>query len=59
LDVTFSLELLDEHYRRSLIGVINRYHRSINKTHLGNIQHHWLDKLLYLVILIDEYRYLE
>jgi len=37
LDVTLSLELLDEHYHRSLIGVINRYHRSINKTYIWEI----------------------
>jgi len=36
-DVTLSLELLDEHYHRSLIGVINRYHRSINKTYIWEI----------------------
>ena len=29
-----SLELLDEHYHRSLTGVIDRYHRSINKTYI-------------------------
>ena len=31
------------------------YHRSMHKFHyLENIQHYWLDKLLYLVILIDD-----
>ena len=34
--------------------------RWLNKIYyLKNIQHYWLDKLLYLVILIDKYRYLE
>jgi len=32
-----SLESLDEHYHRSLIGIINYYHCSRNKTHIWRI----------------------
>jgi len=39
--------------------IIVRY-RWLNKFHyLENIQHHWSNKLLYLVILINEYCYLD
>ena len=50
---------LDEHYHRSLTGVINCYHCSRNKTYLENIQRYWINKLIYLMILTDEHCYLD
>jgi len=43
------------YYHHSLIGVINCYHHLMNK----NIQRYWINKLLYLVILIDEHHCLD
>ena len=57
LNVTLSLELLNEHYHRSPTEVINRYHRSINKTYIRRIFNIIGWTSYYLVILIDKYYY--